>query len=503
MRWIIIIATSYLRYVVMMVVVFFLTPFIISRIGVDQFGLWSLIFSILALFGLMDLGFATAANKYVGELHGRGDHSARNEVLGTLFIVYVGLGLILLVVVAGVSAKAGDWLGLAPDMQQSFLLGLWMLGGVVAINLPLNLFRAILHGTGHMTLINGIDVAMQLLNAAIVVGLLNMGYGITALIFASTLTMVLGPIICTVLAYRLTPELSVSPQLFARGRLRELLGFSFYFFLANIALLVILRIDPIIIKAFLPLSAVAVYAIGAKIAEYSYYLNKQFSNGLMPLVAQSSGSGDHGMIDRVLMDGTRFGMSIALPFLGLLFFYADDVILLWVGEEFVGAVPVLRLLLCAVLFTALQLNAANVLAMTGHHRFVAFAMAGSALLNLVLSLSLIQFFGLNGVALATLISAFIVEVLLILPRACRERGVPLWVFYRRALWPTLPPLLPALTVAWGLGQLQPPGAGFLWIVLEGGAAALVYFAGFYALALKRAERAFITAKLTRRPSAAG
>jgi O-antigen/teichoic acid export membrane protein len=206
------------------------------------------------------------------------------------------------------------------------------------------------------------------------------------------------------------------------------------------------------------------------------------------------------MIDRVLMDGTRFGMSIALPFLGLLFYYAEDVILLWVGEEFAGAVPVLRLLLGAVLCTAVQLNAANVLAMTGHHRFVAFAMAGSALLNLVLSLILIRFYGLNGVALATLISALTVEVVLIIPRACRARGVTLWSFYRRALWPTLPPLAPALALAWGLGQLQPAGAGFLWIILEGGAAAVVYFAAFYALALKPAERAFITAKLTRRPA---
>jgi O-antigen/teichoic acid export membrane protein len=136
--------------------------------------------------------------------------------------------------------------------------------------------------------------------------------------------------------------------------------------------------------------------------------------------------------------------------------------------------------------------------MNGQHRFIAFAMAGSAVLNLVLSVILVQYYGLNGVALATLIAAFTVEVLVIIPRACWARRISLWRFFRQALWPVLPPLLPALGVAWGLDQWQPSGDGFQWIMLEGGSAALIYFAAFYLTGMKPEERAFIAAKLKRR-----
>ena len=105
-------------------------------------------------------------------------------------------------------------------------------------------------------------------------------------------------------------------------------------------MLIILRIDPVVIKAFLPLSAVAVYAIAAKVSEYTYLLNKQFSNALMPLVSQSKGAGDADTIRRVLIDGTRFLMAIAVPFIVLLYFYADDIIRLWMGSEFVDSVLV-------------------------------------------------------------------------------------------------------------------------------------------------------------------
>lgn len=115
MRWIINITTSYLRFVVAIVVVFFLTPFIVSKIGIDQFGLWSLIFSVVALFGLMDLGFATAANKYMGEFAGSGDHTGRNQVLATLLAVYIGLGLACLLLVAVIASRAGAWFDLDPE----------------------------------------------------------------------------------------------------------------------------------------------------------------------------------------------------------------------------------------------------------------------------------------------------------------------------------------------------------------------------------------------------
>jgi O-antigen/teichoic acid export membrane protein len=263
-----------------------------------------------------------------------------------------------------------------------------------------------------------------------------------------------------------------------------------------VAVLIILRIDPVVIKAFLPLSAVAIYAVAAKVAEYTYLLNKQFSNALMPLVSQSKGADDPDTVRRVLIDGTRFLMAIAVPFIALLFFYAEDVIRLWMGSDFAGSAPLLQILLIAVLFTSIQLNAANVLGMTGHHRFVAFSMGASALVNLILSILLIQHWGLTGVAVATLVAAFAVETLFIVPRACAENGVSLARFASRALLPTAPALIPALGSAYLLDQLWPSDS-FLRIFVQGAASALLYFAAFYWTGAKPDERRLLKHGLRR------
>ncbi len=494
MRWVLNIASNYLRVIVGIVVMFFLIPFTVAHLGADMFGLWSLIFAVVGLFGLLDLGFATAAMKYVAELTASGDHAGRNQVLSTLLVVYSALGLLCLLLVAILAGPASGWFDLLPQQAAPFTLALWLLGSVVAINFPASLIKAILIGSGRMHLVNAIELVTTLLNAALIVVLLESGLGLIGMAIATATTMLLGPLVMLPLAIRLTPGLSVSPRHFSRDRVRELLGFSVYFFIANIAVLVILRMDPVVIKTWLPLTAVAVYAVGAKIAEYTYLLNKQFSNALMPLVSQSKGAGDLDMVRRVLMDGTRFLLAIAVPFISLLWFYAEPLVLLWMGEDFSAAIPILRILLIAMLFASIQLNAANVLGMTGKHRFVAFAMGGSALLNLALSLLLIRYLGLIGVALGTLIATFLMELWLVVPRACRDQGLPLSRFLRQALWPSLPALPPTLGTAWLLAHWQPI-TGFGWLFAQGIISALVYFVLFYWSGLRAAERDLIAAKI--------
>ena len=81
---------------------------------------------------------------------------------------------------------------------------------------------------------------------------------------------------------------------------------------------------------------------------------------------------------------------------------------------------------------SVQLNAANVLGMTGAHRFVAFAMGGSAVVNLVVDPVLIfgvgpvPACGVTGAALATVVGVLIeVPVMLALAWSAMRLG-PRW-----------------------------------------------------------------------------
>ncbi|MGB0713802.1 MAG: oligosaccharide flippase family protein [Gammaproteobacteria bacterium] len=497
MRWILNIATSYLKFLINIVVVFFMTPYIVSMVGIDDFGLWTLIFAVIGIFGLMDMGFATAGVKYVAETFGSEDHDRRNHILGTLFTVYSGIGLVCMGVVAITAGPAGGWFDLEPGQQGDFAQLVWLLGIALALSFPASVFKSALTGAGRMDLVNGIGLLLIIVQAGLTIALLEAGWGLMALAIAAAVNLLGQSVLLIPFTYRLIPRFSIAPGGFRRDMVKDLLSFSMYAFIANVAVLIILRIDPVVIKLFLPLSAVAIYAIASRVSEYTYLLNKQFSNALMPLVSQSHGAGNDAAILSVLLDGTRFLMGVAIPFIGLLFFYTPEIIDLWMGPDFADSAPLLRILLLAALFSTVQLNAANVLGMTGHHRLVAGAMIGSALLNLGLSIVLIQVFELPGVAYATLIAAFIVEMGIIVPRACASRGISYGRFIKEGLLPALPAIVPMLAVALALAAwITPTG---LWNVFwQGGLAGITFVIAFLFTGVKADERRMVLAKIKAR-----
>ncbi len=500
MRWILNIGSNYLKTIVGMVVVFLLMPFTIHMIGKEMFGLWSLIFSVVGLFGLMDFGFATAAVKYVAERTGAGDTEGRNSILSTLLVIYTCIGVVCLVLVAIVAGPASGFFAISGSQSKIFSEIVWLLGMVIAISFPAGLFKAALIGSGQMNVVNGLELLQLLVNTSLIVWLLSAGYGVRGLAISTATSMLLTSFLLIPAAYRMVPDFHLSWRQFSKERIPELLSFSIYAFIANIAMLLILRIDPVVISMFLPLTAVATYAVAVKVSEYTYLLNKQFSNALMPLVSQSHGKGDKDTVRRVLIDGTRFQMAVALPFIALLYYYAPSIITLWVGHEFDDSVPLLRILLVAVFFSATQLNVANVLGMTGYHRFVAFSMAGSAAINLLLSIVLVQYIGLYGVALATLVAAFSIEMLIIIPRACRTQELSLSAFFMQGIFPSFPAAVPMLATAWLLGALFPADS-ILIITLEGAVAALVYLVVFVVSGVHEVERLAVMRKFKKRVSA--
>ena len=263
--------------------------------------------------------------------------------------------------------------------------------------------RATLAGAGLMYLANAIEIGMTALNLVLVLALID--YGVSGLAFALFASTVVGGLGMALTARLRIHELRLRLTRCSWNEARDLLSFSAWAFVANAAALAILRMDPIVIGRYLPLAAVAVYAVAGRIAEYVFLINKQFSNALMPLVSQAHGRGEADVVQRVLWDGSRYLVALALPMLGLLAFHAETLLVIWLGEDFRAAGTPLRLLCAAVFLSVLQLNAANVLGMTGRHRFVATAMIAAAVINLALTVLLVPIAGLIGAALATLLAA--------------------------------------------------------------------------------------------------
>jgi O-antigen/teichoic acid export membrane protein len=491
-RWLLNILSSYLRFVVSIGAVVFVTPLIIERIGLESYGIWALVLATVGLLGLMDFGLATSAVKFIAEKTGQSDSAGRNRVLSVLMTLYSAIAAALMIV-ASIVAMVGDGPGIFGNNDQSAILTI-AVAGCVAASLFLSLFRATLAGAGMMYLANSAEIATTLLYLVLVVTLVD--HGVQGLSAALLLSTVGGAAIMAIIAATRVPGLRIRLTTCRWSEIEGLVSFSAWAFLANAAVLAILRMDPIIIESFMPLTAVAIYAVGSRIAEYALLLNKQFSNALMPLVSQAHGRGDAAAVEWVLKGGSRYLLIVAMPMLALLAFHAESLLVLWLGSDLREATGPLRLLTLAVFLSVLQLNAANVLGMTGRHRFVGKSMIAAATLNLSLTLILVPSLGLVGAALATLVASATIETGVIVPAACRRAGIRIPTFLRHVLEPALIYTIPVVGVAAVLSSKYPPES-LAGLVVNGLVSTVLALPVLALLGLSGDERNFVLRAIVR------
>src|SRR5262245_29023210 len=88
--------TNWLAFAATLVVGFFLTPYVVRRLGDGPYGVWAFVESLIAYFTLFDLGIAACVVRFVARFHATGDRDDLNRLVSTCLALFLGLGLVLL-----------------------------------------------------------------------------------------------------------------------------------------------------------------------------------------------------------------------------------------------------------------------------------------------------------------------------------------------------------------------------------------------------------------------
>src|SRR5258705_2505516 len=109
--------SNYAGKVYTLLVWFFLTPFVVHQLGPSDYGLWVLIGSVAAYGVLLEFGIANAITKYVAEFLVRDDLEQAGRLIATAVWLYIGLGLGVIVLSAGLAPWLTGLFALSPEQQ--------------------------------------------------------------------------------------------------------------------------------------------------------------------------------------------------------------------------------------------------------------------------------------------------------------------------------------------------------------------------------------------------
>ena len=442
--------TNYFRFFFSMLISFWLIPFIIRSLGQDMYGLWSLTFSIIGFFSLLDFGFGLGVVKWTGETRVNGNLEFRNTMLSTVLFVYVMLALGGMLILVGFSFFYGKLFSI-PEPLIPIAVTLLIILGVrsLLIQIPMSLFKGVLFGEQRIYLINVIQILSSIVYAASAFLALRNDLGVLGLATVNCLTFLVENLLYLFFAYKKTEGLSLSIKKVKKSFLKEAVSFSMYSFITTIAGLVLFQTDTLIVQLTLNLELVGIYAVALKINEYAFLLSKQLVNVLTPLISELKENKEDETIRYLLIDIAKYVTASGALITLTIYVFSKELLIFWVGPEFLQANVPLLLLMTSFLLTIPELIASNVLTMTGEHAFTAKVSISSIIIDLGASLILVKYMGLAGIALGTLISTVANSVTFTLYKASKQYNFPYHHYITKVY---LPVLLPGIVLV-GIGFL--------------------------------------------------
>lgn len=405
----------------------FLTPYILKRLGDDQYGIWLLIGAFVGYLGLADFGLKASFVKFVAEYHARGDQHGINGVFTTGLTVYSVLGFIILAIAYPSVGPILNFFTIPQGLedQARFVLQMgiivFMLGNIALV------YQSMIDGLQRMDISTGISILLSICNLAGSVLVLELGFGIRGLAVNQLITQVIGTALTRYFSHRFYTELRFDLKS-TRNYLSTFFRYGLNLQVGNIAGLIRTHFDKLVVNRFIDAAHVTLYEIGSR---FPLTLSHFPIVGLSPLIPASSEleiRRGRLAVYEVFSKVSRYLAVVAVLLFMAATVTAQPLIDAWVGPGYDRSVVVMRILCIGYFFNTIAAPASHMVAGIGRPEFLRNAEGISLLLNVVLSILLIKQFGFYGAPIGTSIAMSVADVY------C------LWVFHRfleRPLFPFL------------------------------------------------------------------
>jgi len=443
------VASNWTLNLLQMAALLWLSPFILAHIEPGPYGLWVAIVSYTGILSLLILGVPMASVRAIAQAVALKDEVAERRAISTCLGICLLLGLCSLLCAGllyfGFDARvlggeAGR--GLAPETLSGARIAFAIVGLQVACGFVMRLPYGILEAHGEFGLRNLVMTGEIVLRMTLTMLLLRWRAELPMLALVLVGSM-LFEFACTLLVIRSRhPGLRFSLASFDRSAVRPILSFSIFALLLNVGSLLAFRLDGLVISAYLPASAATDFDIGNKFFDPLMQFLIGIGAVIMPAAARLQTSGDTAELRGVFLKWSKYASALVLLVSIYLLILGPAFLGWWIEEPYAArSGPILRVLAGSFLFyLPIRGVALPVLLGLGKVRAPALALLAMGLVNLAISLALVQPYGILGVALGTAIPN-VLFALYVLVLACRELSIPLSEFATRVV---LRPFLAAL-----------------------------------------------------------
>jgi O-antigen/teichoic acid export membrane protein len=444
---------------------FVLSPFVVHSLGDNAYGIWILLGSLVGYLGLLDLGVRGAVTRYIARFHAQGDHLEATRVASSALVTFSIIGFVATAVAGVLALFVADFFEIPLELVRAAQIVL-VLGGVnMAISLVGGVYGGIITGLQRFDYSNAAEISIGIVRATAIVVALKTGQGLVSLAVIQLGASALRGLVSYWLSRRLYPEARVTFSECRRSHLVMIFTFSVSVLLLQASGMLILFSDAVVIGASLPIGMVTFFAIAANLTEYARAPISGISQALTPSASALEADDATEELKRVLLVGSRIATLVVLPIVLTFMLRGSSFIGLWMGPDY--ATPsgnVLWILSLSLWFAVgYQIVVATMMGISKHAGLVP-AFIIEAVCNIILSVILLQSYGIVGVAWGTAAPRLVASIFFAPWYVKRVLGIPVHRFWFTVWIRPAAAMVPFALSSWFIEQRWPADNLILYFV---------------------------------------
>lgn len=400
---------NYALIVLNAIVGFLYTPYMLHKLGQSEYGLYSLVASVVAYLTLMDFGFGNAVVRYTAKYRAEGKHEEQYRLFGMLFILYLGISILCaiggLALYFSVDTFFGDTMN-PTELERAKVMMLILTFNLV-LTFVFHIFGSIITAYEDFVFQKTIGIIRLILNTLIMVFLLHLGYKAIAMVVVTTIfnlvTLLINYIYC-----KRKIKIKIVFGHFDKGLAKEIAVYASWIFLNTIMDRIYWSTGQFVLGAVSGTIAVSIFALAIHMENMYMSFSTAISGVFLPkvtgMVAQNKS--DKEISDLFIRTGRIQYIVLAFIFSGFVVF-GKSFIKLWAGEEYSLSYYVTLLFYAAIIIPLIQNMGITILQARNQMKFRSLLYLVIAILSLFFQFVLSQRYGVMGCAFAIAVALLV------------------------------------------------------------------------------------------------
>ncbi|NLO40100.1 MAG: polysaccharide biosynthesis protein [Ruminiclostridium sp.] len=398
---------SLIRIITSVVIGFITVPLIIRVIGKSGYGVLTIVLTVTSYSALLQLGLGNTIVRYIAKYSGI-DTKAEHQIVSMAFLFNCAIGLIALVSAVFLYLRL-EFIFAFEASQVATAKTLFIIYSLDAIiTLPFTAFYSYMKGHNQFSAFNTTLIIRTVLRFALIYVLFRVGFGIFAL---------------AVVDVALNQSINLFNFLYSRIKLKlrfdfhfkdkQLLGeiflFTMFTFITQIIDYFYWRTDNVLLGIMTTTDTVAEYNAGQTIIQHFKEFATVISGVTLPTLSMLTNERDReSKINDFLHKTSHLQSMIIIPIILGFWLFGKQFLNVWLdGLGFENAYMFAMVIIVPLGIVLIQSTHVNMLFAMNKHRLRVWILLVSAVLNLVLSVFLVNRIGAVGAALGTGIMLFV------------------------------------------------------------------------------------------------